>query len=150
MLSALAAPPSATVKNKIASGPDKGRAVIRTHKAAANSLLGLLVLVQNRRKDKERILVFGSQIQVVSYPSLNSAVLHGTAQGDNIAKFTRDRYALSVFLSLVPLKVNARRRVSYVAAGVASDPWDKVPRLEIRYFNGQEVSEHYCTSDSAM
>ncbi|KAI1797157.1 hypothetical protein LXA43DRAFT_982973 [Ganoderma leucocontextum] len=102
------------------SSPEDGRDIIRRYKAAAHSLLGLSVLVQNRRKEKGAILVFASRAQVVSYPSTIAAVHAGTAEGDNIVKFTRDR-------------------VEYAAAGVAIDPWDKTPRLEIAYFNGQEV-----------
>ena len=30
--------------------------------------------------------------------------------------------------------------LEYAAAGVAIDPWDKNPRLEVAYINGQEVS----------
>jgi hypothetical protein len=29
--------------------------------------------------------------------------------------------------------------LEYAAAGVVTDPWDKTPRLEVTYFNGQEV-----------
>lgn len=34
----------------------------------------------------------------------------------------------------------AQFSLEYAAAGVAIDPWDKTPRLEVTYFNGQEVS----------
>ncbi|EJF64993.1 hypothetical protein DICSQDRAFT_167141 [Dichomitus squalens LYAD-421 SS1] len=103
------------------SSPNNGIDVIRDYKAAPHSLLNLSVLVQNRRKEKGAVLVFGSRAQAVSYGSTADVVLRGTAKGDNIAKFTRDR-------------------VRYVAAGVAIDPWDKVPRLQITHINGQEVS----------
>ena len=82
-------------QERIASGPDNGRTIIRTHKAAARSLIGLRVLVQNRRKDKEPILVYGSRVQVVGFPSLTSNLLGGTSEGDNIAKFTKDRCDVS-------------------------------------------------------
>ena len=65
--------------------------MIGRYKAAAHSLLGLSVLVHNRRKDKAAILVFAARAQVVSYPSTVAALLNGTAEGDNIVKFTRDR-----------------------------------------------------------
>ncbi|KAL1949445.1 hypothetical protein VTO73DRAFT_8326 [Trametes versicolor] len=107
-------------QERVAAGGAASRQIIRTHKAAARSLLGLRVLVQNRRKDKTPILVFGSRAQVLSQPSLTSAVLRGTAEGDNLVKFTRDR-------------------VPRVALGVANDPWDKTPRLEISHINGTEV-----------
>ncbi|KAI1797406.1 hypothetical protein LXA43DRAFT_1070947 [Ganoderma leucocontextum] len=72
------------------SSSEQGRDIIRRYKAASNSLLSLSVLVQNRRKEKDAILVFAP--------------------------------------------------VEYAAAGVVIDPWaHKTPRLEITYFNGQEV-----------
>jgi hypothetical protein len=73
------------------SSSEGGRDIIRRQKAAARSLLGLSVLVQNRRKEKSPILVFASRTQVVSYPSTVSAVMNGTAEGDNVVEFIRDR-----------------------------------------------------------
>lgn len=73
-------------------GDVASRNTIRTHKAAARSLLGLNVLVQNRRKDKEPVLLFASRAQAVSHPSLTTAVLRGTAQRDNLVKFTKDKW----------------------------------------------------------
>lgn len=73
------------------SSSEDGRDVIRRYRAAAHSLLTLSVLVQNRRKEKGAILVFASRAQVVSYPSTFTAVVNGTAEGDNLVKFTRDR-----------------------------------------------------------
>ncbi|PIL35614.1 hypothetical protein GSI_02342 [Ganoderma sinense ZZ0214-1] len=102
------------------SSSEDGRDLIGKYKAAAHSLLTLSVLVQNRRKEKGPILVFASRTQVVSYPSTFSAIMSGTAQGDNIVKYTRER-------------------IEYAAAGVAIDPWDKTPRLEVAYVNGEEV-----------
>ncbi|OJT10916.1 hypothetical protein TRAPUB_12572, partial [Trametes pubescens] len=107
-------------RERVSDGGAANRQIIRTHKAAAHSLLGLRVLVQNRRKDKTPILVFGSRAQVLSQPSLTSAVLRGTAEGDNLVKFTRDK-------------------VPRVALGVANDPWDKSLRLEISHINGSEA-----------
>ncbi|KAM5535972.1 hypothetical protein V8D89_010412 [Ganoderma adspersum] len=104
------------------SSSEDGRDVIRRYRAAAHSLLTLSVLVQNRRKEKGAILVFASRAQVVSYPSTFTAVVNGTAEGDNLVKFTRDR-------------------LEYAAAGVAIDPWDKMPRLEVTHINGQERPE---------
>ncbi|KAJ2967767.1 hypothetical protein NUW54_g13413 [Trametes sanguinea] len=74
-------------------GDAASRNAIRIHKAAMRSLLGLTVLVQNRRKDKEPVLLFASRAQAVSQPSLTDAVMRGTAQGDNLVKFTKDRWA---------------------------------------------------------
>ncbi|KAI9060681.1 hypothetical protein FKP32DRAFT_1595408 [Trametes sanguinea] len=103
-------------------GDAASRNAIRIHKAAMRSLLGLTVLVQNRRKDKEPVLVFASRAQAVSHPSLTNAVMGGTAQGDNLVKFTKDR-------------------ISRAAIGVANDPWDKAPRLQVMYINGVEVKK---------
>ncbi|KAI0749344.1 hypothetical protein C8Q80DRAFT_619092 [Daedaleopsis nitida] len=61
--------------------------------------------VQNRRKEKAPVVVFGSCAQVVGYPSVTSSILRGSAQNDNLS--------------------NTRDRISYVAAGVINDPWDK-------------------------
>ncbi|TBU38121.1 hypothetical protein BD309DRAFT_1012691 [Dichomitus squalens] len=116
----LAADPQKRQIQMATSGPNNGIDIIRDYKAAAHSILNLSVLVQNRRKEKGAVLVFGSCAQVVSYGSTADIVLRGTAKGDNIVKFTRDR-------------------VGYVVAGVAIDPWDKVPRLQITQLNGQEV-----------
>ncbi|OJT03812.1 hypothetical protein TRAPUB_5542 [Trametes pubescens] len=95
---------------------------MRTHRAYAQSLLSLRVLVQNRRKDRTPILVFASRAQVLSVASSTVAVQRGTAERerDNIATFTLD---------------NEPR----VAMGVAYDPWDNVPRLAIRQLNSVEI-----------
>ncbi|RDX57337.1 hypothetical protein OH76DRAFT_1451320 [Lentinus brumalis] len=108
-------------KERIAGGADKGRGTIRRYKAAVRSHLGLRVLVQNRRKDNQPILVFGSRMQVVSHGSMTVAMSRGSTISDNGGAFVGD---------------SATR----LAAGVAKDPWDKVPRLEIINVNGQDVS----------
>ncbi|RPD60038.1 hypothetical protein L226DRAFT_613017 [Lentinus tigrinus ALCF2SS1-7] len=107
-------------QERIATGPNHGRDMIRRHKAAARSLLSLRVLVQNRRKDKEPILVFGSRMQVVSYGQMTGAMARGVSLNDNSTTFVHDR-------------------TMHMAVGVAKDPWDKVPRLQVTYVNGQEV-----------
>ncbi|EIW57518.1 uncharacterized protein TRAVEDRAFT_48557 [Trametes versicolor FP-101664 SS1] len=98
------------------------REIVHTYKTAERSLLDLRVLVQNRRKDKTPILVFGSRAQVLSEPSSTSAVLRGAAEGDNNVKFMQDK-------------------VPRVALGVANDPWYKAPRLGIPHMNGAEVKK---------
>ncbi|KAI0714257.1 hypothetical protein C8T65DRAFT_806235 [Cerioporus squamosus] len=108
-------------KERIARGPDNGRGTIRKHKASARSLLGLRVLVQNRRKDNQPILVFGSRMQVVSYGSMTAAMARGSTISENGGAFVSDR-------------------TTRLAAGVAKDPWDKVLRIEIINVNGQEVT----------
>ncbi|KAI0368589.1 hypothetical protein BV20DRAFT_998254 [Pilatotrama ljubarskyi] len=107
-------------QERMAKDAAAGRQIMRTHKAAARSLLGMSVLVQNRRKDKTPILLFASRAEVVSQPSMTEAVMRGTAQGDKIDKFTKDR-------------------ITRAAMGVAQDPWDKVPRLKVSYINGVEI-----------
>ncbi|KAL1949447.1 hypothetical protein VTO73DRAFT_8328 [Trametes versicolor] len=109
-------------KRMMVGGGAAARQMLRTHKASARSLLGLRVLVQNRRKDKTPILVFGSRAQVLSQPSLTSAVLRGTAEGDNLVKFTRDK-------------------VPRAAMGIVNDPWDNAPRLNISNVNGLDVKK---------
>ncbi|KAI0649152.1 hypothetical protein C8Q79DRAFT_999011 [Trametes meyenii] len=103
-------------------GGEESRTKIRIYKAAARSLVGLRVLVQNRRKDKDPILLFASRAQVVSRAALTDAVLRGAAKGDNYVKFTQDKS-------------------SRVAVGVATDPWDNVPRLDVASVNGIEVKK---------
>lgn len=36
--------------------------------------------------------------------------------------------------------IDSHPSLEYAAAGVAIDPWDKTPRLEVTHINGQEVS----------
>ena len=78
------------------SSTEDGRDLIGRYKAAAHSLLTLSVLVQNRRKEKNPILVFGSRAQIVCYPSTFSAMMNGTAEGDNLVKYTRNRYVYMI------------------------------------------------------
>ncbi|KAI0671699.1 hypothetical protein C8Q78DRAFT_1168540 [Trametes maxima] len=103
-------------------GGEPSRTKIRLYKAAARSLVGLRVLVQNRRKDKDPILLFASRAQVVSRAALTDAVLRGAAKGDNHVRFAQDKS-------------------SRVAVGVATDPWDNVPRLTVTSVNGIEVKK---------
>ncbi|KAI0833436.1 hypothetical protein BC628DRAFT_1308562 [Trametes gibbosa] len=103
-------------------GAAAARQILRTHKAAARSLLVLHVLVQNRRKEKDPILLFASRAQVVSQPSLTATVERGTAEGDSLIKFTKDR-------------------LTRAAMSVATDPWDKAPRLKTSHINGVEFKK---------
>ncbi|KAI0635897.1 hypothetical protein C8Q77DRAFT_1100288 [Trametes polyzona] len=113
---------SARQERMMAEGGAAGREIIRTHKAAARSVVGLRVLIQNRRKDKTPVVFFASRAQVVSQPSLTAAVERGAAARDNMVKFTKDK-------------------VARVALGVANDPWDNVPRLQVSYLNGAEMKK---------
>lgn len=63
----------------------------QTVQTCGRSLLSLRVLVQNRRKEKMPILLFASRAQALILPSSTSAVLQGTAEGDNIVQFMLDR-----------------------------------------------------------
>lgn len=71
------------------AGP-ASRQIMRDHRATARSLLSLRVLVQNRRKDKTPILVFGSRAQVLSLPSSTSAMRQGRTELNNIVMFTHN------------------------------------------------------------
>ena len=71
---------------------DKARENIRMHKAALPTLLSIRVLVQNRRKERGPILVYGSQAQVVSLSSTTEVIQRGAAPlGENICQFSYDR-----------------------------------------------------------
>lgn len=80
---------------QIMAGPagTASRETMRTHKAYAQSLLSLRILVQNRRKDRIPILVFASRAQVLSLASSTVAVQRGISKGerDNVATFTLDK-----------------------------------------------------------
>ena len=62
----------------------------RSRKIWARSLLTLSVLVQNRRKDKKRILTFAAQAQIVSYNNTVEDVMRGRGEGDNMFTFQSD------------------------------------------------------------
>lgn len=64
--------------------------VIRTKRVCERSLLTLRILVQNRRKEKTPILVFGSRAQVLSKASSTDAVQRGRTVGENMVIFTQD------------------------------------------------------------
>ncbi|OJT10745.1 hypothetical protein TRAPUB_12739 [Trametes pubescens] len=85
--------------------------IIRANRAYGRSLLTLRVLVQNRRKEKTPILVFGSRAQVLSKVSSTDAVQRG------------------------------RTEIPRAALGVAKDPWDKSPRLRVPHFNTFELRQ---------
>lgn len=87
-------------QDKIEQSPEHGRDIIRVHKAAINNLLDLRVLVQNRRKDRASVLIYGSRMQVSSYASTTGAVLRGASQVDNMVKYTRDRWEFPIHPSM--------------------------------------------------
>ena len=75
-----------------ADGDDLGMTTMRMHKAAMRRLLMVRVLVQNRRKQKGAILVYGHKAQVVAYPSATATIQQGDAPlGEKQMKFIRER-----------------------------------------------------------
>ena len=60
--------------------------------AHASNLLTLEVLVQNRRKDKKPVLVFGGQSHVVSFGKSTQDVLKGKTIIDGVTTFQLERY----------------------------------------------------------
>ena len=57
------------------------------HKAFTRNLLTLSVLVQNRRKDKMKILVFPARTQLVSFGNTSSDVMKGRSEVDKLSTF---------------------------------------------------------------
>lgn len=66
------------------------------------SLLSLRVLVQNRRKDKQKVLILGAQTQAISYEDVVELVMKGKREGDRIFDFTSARYVASTALEQNP------------------------------------------------
>ena len=81
-------PQALTVRSEMISRDRALAARMRVYEA---NLLTLDVLVQNRRKEKEPILVFGSRMQVVSYGSKTGAMARGATLNDNGTTFVHDR-----------------------------------------------------------
>ena len=57
------------------------------HKAFTRNILTLSVLVQNRRKDNSKVLVFGARVQLVSFPSTTEAFRVGRSEMDRFHTF---------------------------------------------------------------
>ncbi len=57
-------------------GGEAGLQTIRTHRAVAFSLLDLRVLVQNRRKDKTPVFVYGSRAKALVEPTMTLGALY--------------------------------------------------------------------------
>lgn len=78
------------VRTMTGTAASAGHEIIRANKTYGRALLTLRVLVQNRRKEKTPILVFGSHAQVLSKVSSTDAVQRGRTPCDNVILFTRD------------------------------------------------------------
>ncbi len=64
-------------KAKLPGDPGITREDLAKYKAHASNLLTLQVLVQNRRKDGEKALVFGAQSRVISYGNTMDELMRG-------------------------------------------------------------------------
>ncbi|TFK94081.1 hypothetical protein K466DRAFT_510485 [Polyporus arcularius HHB13444] len=109
-------------KAKLPGDPGITREDLAKYKAHASNLLTLQVLVQNRRKDGEKALVFGAQSRVISY-------------GNTMDELMRGKTSVLVE-SVTDFKIE---QDTYAVIPVARDPWDKKPRLFIKNFNGTEL-----------
>ncbi|RDX57375.1 hypothetical protein OH76DRAFT_1476775 [Lentinus brumalis] len=91
-------------------------------KAFMRNLLTLSILVQNRRKDKTKVLVFGSQTQLVTLATTVDVLRRGrsTSNMEGIHMFEAGGNMLA-------------------AVSVAEDPWEKRPRLQIKNFDGLDI-----------
>ena len=58
------------------------------YKAFTRNLLSLSVLVQNRRKDKTKILVYAARTQLVSYANTREDLRKGRAEKDKFSTFS--------------------------------------------------------------
>ncbi|KAI0649147.1 hypothetical protein C8Q79DRAFT_494910 [Trametes meyenii] len=96
--------------------------IFRVHRAGKRTMLPLRVLVQNRRKDNARVLVFGARAQVVSYPYALDKLMPGLAENDNFEIFTYNQE-------------------DFLAIGVAYDPFEHRPRVLVTHINGTTVDQ---------
>ncbi|KAI0368593.1 hypothetical protein BV20DRAFT_968945, partial [Pilatotrama ljubarskyi] len=112
--------PSAIEKRQLAVGEDLKN--VKKHKAFLANLLGVAVLVQNRRKDGRPMTVYGARTQVVCLSHKVEQVMQGKTEADKIATFE-----------------SAGR--TFAAIGVAEDPWTDSPRVLIMNFNGTDMKE---------
>ncbi|KAI0749331.1 hypothetical protein C8Q80DRAFT_1269228 [Daedaleopsis nitida] len=92
------------------------------YKVFTRNLLTLSVLVQNRRKDKMKILMFPARTQLVSFENTSSDVLKGRSEMDKLSTFQVNEHTLAVM-------------------GVAEDPWSKNRRVLLKNFNGIDIKE---------
>lgn len=88
--------------------------IIRDNRAYGRTLLTLRILVQNRRKDKSSILVFGARAQLLSKVSSTDAVQRGRTDADNMVVFTKDgrvlppmTWAIDVVADMIRVQQNS-------------------------------------------
>lgn len=75
--------------------------IIRDNRAYGRTLLTLRILVQNRRKEKTPILVFGARAQVLIKVSSTDAVQRGRTEADNMVVFIKDGRVLPRMTSVI-------------------------------------------------
>ncbi|TFK94049.1 hypothetical protein K466DRAFT_477419 [Polyporus arcularius HHB13444] len=111
----------ATMARRMALAPGPEVVLIgEKSKAFTRNLLTLSILVQNRRKDDMKVLVFGSRIQLVSLASTKDAFVKGRPEVDKFHTFQDGGEAMAVM-------------------SVADDPWEKRPRLQVKNFSGTDI-----------
>ncbi|RPD60008.1 hypothetical protein L226DRAFT_534947 [Lentinus tigrinus ALCF2SS1-7] len=104
----------------------QGNEVVRLgerYNALTRNLLSLSILVQNRRKDSMNVVVFGARVQLVTLASMKDAFLKGRSEMDQFHTFKVGSESLGVL-------------------SVADDPWEKLPRLQIKNFNGTDIIDN--------
>ena len=65
------------------------------YNAFTRNLLTLSVMVQNRRKDRMKILVFGARTQLVSLGNTSADIMRGKPEKDKLSTFKYNEYAYS-------------------------------------------------------
>ncbi|KAI0714290.1 hypothetical protein C8T65DRAFT_573559 [Cerioporus squamosus] len=96
-----------------------GRQTAARNKAYERTLLTLSVLVQNRRKDNARIVVYGARSQLTSLPHMTDELIASKSDLDSGRFITTNASGFA-----------------FASVGIPEDPWDKRPRLLVRNVNG--------------
>ena len=99
-----------TVRERILLKGDPAEA--KKYGSYTRSLLSLRVLVQNRRKDKAKALIFGAQAQAISHAETVEIVMKGKREGDRIFTFQSARYVAQPMLA-IPLSLPFGRLDAY-------------------------------------
>ena len=113
----------------------------------AINLLTFEVLVQNRRRDKEPVLIFGSRSLVISHARTAHQVMAGrVGDSDRIVLVKdADSYVCPTIANFPASVLSTESDITQYSqeralCGVAYDPWDKRPRFVVTNFNGKEES----------
>ena len=85
----------------LSKSANQRRRIEETREAFTRNVLTLSVLVQNRRTDKKKVLVFASRAQLVSYGDTSDAFLKGRTEVDNLSTFTHEGSGLPCYVSTV-------------------------------------------------